>query len=67
MGSYGLKLGLVAGAIVVLGGLAIWLFSELWLRIGLITAIVVLGGALLLVAWRADRKGKAVREGLERV
>jgi Flp pilus assembly protein TadB len=67
MMGYGLKLAGVGILILLLGILGIWLFSAIWLRIGLGAAIVVVVGGLLLFAWRQDQKAKRAREGLERV
>jgi hypothetical protein len=52
---------------VLLGALAIILFEDLWLRVGLGAAMVVVFGAILLIAWRADKKAKASLAGLERI
>jgi len=49
-------------AVVLLGALAIILFEDLWLRVGLGAAMVVVFGAI-----RADKKAKASRAGLERI
>jgi Flp pilus assembly protein TadB len=64
---YGLKLAGAGIAIVLLGALAIILFEDLWLRVGLGAAMVVVFGAILLIAWRSDKKAKASRAGLERI
>lgn len=65
--SYALKLGAAGIAFLLAGAVAIVLVTNLWFRIGLGAAIVILGGGLLLLAWRTDRKAQEVREGLERV
>ena len=65
--SYALKLGGAAIAILLLGVLGIWLFGNIWARIGIGAAVVILVGGMILFAWNADRKAKATREGLERI
>ena len=65
MTSYGLKLAGAAALLILAGGLAIVIFSELWLNRGLGAAMLVVGGGLLLLAWRVDRKGRRAREGLD--
>ena len=56
---------LVAIAIFVVGLVAIFLFSELWYRIGLGAAIAVLVAVLLYLGWRTDQKDREAREELE--
>jgi Flp pilus assembly protein TadB len=65
--SYALKLAAAGIAFMLAGVVAVILVTNLWFRIGLGSAIVILGGALLLFAWRTDRKAREEREGLERV
>jgi Flp pilus assembly protein TadB len=65
--SYALKLAAAGIAFMLAGIVAVILVTNLWFRIGLGSAIVVLGGALLLFAWRTDRKAKEERAGLERI
>ncbi len=65
MVGYGLKLAGVAALLILAGGLAIAIFSEVWLNRGLGAAMLIVGGGLLLVAWRVDRKGRKAREGLD--
>ena len=64
--SYAFKLVAVGVAVLILGGFAMYLFSALWLQVGLGAAIAVVVGGLLFYAWRVDRRDKAAREGLER-
>ena len=65
--SYGFRLAGAGIALLLLGGLAIVLFSGLWVRVGLGAAIVVVVGSLLFFAWREDKKAREARAGLERV
>jgi Flp pilus assembly protein TadB len=65
--SYPLKLGLAAIAIFLAGIVAVVLFSALWFRIGLGTAVVLLSAVLIYFAWRSDRKAREARAGLERI
>jgi hypothetical protein len=65
--SYALKLAGAAIAFLIVGVVAILIFEALWFRIGLGAALIVLCGGVLLVAWRADRKARAAREGLDRI
>jgi Flp pilus assembly protein TadB len=65
MMSYGLKLG-GAGVLILLAGVvAIIVFGNIWARIGIGAAMVVVFGALLIFAWAFDRKERAKRQGLE--
>jgi hypothetical protein len=52
-------------AILLLGVLGIIIFERVWYRVGLIGALVVVFGGLLLFAWSTDRKDKAARAGLD--
>lgn len=63
--SYGLKLAGVAALLILAGGLAIAIFSNVWLERSLGAAFLIVGGGLLLIAWRVDRKGRKAREGLD--
>jgi len=63
--SYGLKLAGVAALLILAGGLAIALFGDIWMKVGLGAAFLVVGGGLLLLAWRVDRKGREARKGLD--
>ena len=65
MASYGLKLGAAAIALLIAGVVAIVIFGDIWARVGIGAAVVVLVGAVLLFAWNVDRKDKAKRQGLE--
>lgn len=63
--SYAFKLAGAAIALLLLGVLAIVIFSNIWARVGLGAAIVVVFGGLLLWAWSVDRKDKAKRAGID--
>ena len=65
MTGYALKLGGAAIVLLLAGVLAIVIFGNIWTRVGLGAAIVIVGGGLLLLAWNVDRKDKAKRAGLE--
>ena len=70
MWSYGFKLAAAAALFLVAGVAAIVIFGNIWARIGIGAAIVIVVGGLLLWAWNVDRKVKAERadlEGLPRV
>jgi Flp pilus assembly protein TadB len=63
--SYALKLAGAATAILFLGVLGIVIFGNIWARVGVGAAIVVVCGGLLLFAWNVDRKDKAKRAGID--
>ncbi|MBM2821416.1 MAG: hypothetical protein HW413_162 [Thermoleophilia bacterium] len=63
--SYALKLAGAAIAILFLGVLGIVIFGNIWARVGVGAAIVVVCGGLLLFAWNVDRKDKAKRAGID--
>jgi hypothetical protein len=62
---YVLKLGLAAVGIFLLGVVGIVLFGNIWARVGIGAALVVVCGGLLLLAWNHDRKEKELRAGLD--
>jgi len=62
---YALKLAGAAIALLLLGVLAIVIFGNIWARVGIGAAIVVICGGLLLFAWNVDRKDKAKRAGID--
>jgi len=62
---YALKLAGAAIALLLLGVLAIVIFGNIWARVGIGAAIVVLCGGLLLFAWSVDREDKAKRAGID--
>ena len=63
--SYALKLAGAAIALLVLGVIGIAIFGNIWARVGIGAAIVVVFGGLLLFAWSVDRKDKAKRAGID--
>ena len=65
MAGYGFKLAGAAIAFLLIGVLVILIFDRIWFRIGMGTALVVVFGGLLLVAWYLDRKDKAKRAGID--
>ena len=65
MASYVLKLGGAAILLLFAGVIAFVLFGNIWARVGIGAAIVVVGGGLLLFAWNVDRKGRAKRAGID--
>jgi hypothetical protein len=65
MTGYVLKLGLAAVAILIAGVIAFVIFGDIWARVGIGAAVVVVGGALLLLAWYLDRKEREKRQGIE--
>ena len=65
MARYGFKLAGAAIAFLLLGVLVILIFDRIWFRIGLGTALIVVFGGFLLVAWYLDRKEKAKRAGID--
>jgi Flp pilus assembly protein TadB len=65
MMSYGLKLGGAAVLILLIGAIAMIVFGDIWARIGIGAAMVVVFGAFLLFAWAFDRREREKRQGLE--
>ena len=65
MAGYVLKLGGAAIAILLLGVVAIAIFGNIWARVGIGAAAVIIGGILIFFAWRTDRKEKELRAGLD--
>ena len=65
MSGYVLKLAL--GAVVILGAgvIGIVVFGDIWARVGIGAATVVVVGGLLLFAWLFDRREKEKRAGIE--
>lgn len=65
MTGYALKIAAAAIGLVFLGVLGIVIFDRIWIRVGFGAAVVVVCGALLLIAWIVDRREKAKRDELE--
>ena len=63
--SYPLKLGGAAIAFFLLGVLGIVIFGNIWARIGIGAALLLVFGGLLLFAWNFDRKEKEKRGGVD--
>jgi hypothetical protein len=65
--SYALKLAGAAILVLLLGVLGIVLFGNIWSRVGIGAAVIIVGGGLLLLAWLADRKEKERRAGIDEI
>jgi drug/metabolite transporter (DMT)-like permease len=63
--SYALKLAGAAILMLFLGVLGIIIFGDIWSRIGIGAAVVVVFGGLLFFAWRTDKKDKERRAGID--
>lgn len=63
--TYAFKLAGAAIGLLLFGLLGIVIFGNVWARVGLGAALVVICAPLLLLAWRSDRKTRQAREGLE--
>jgi Flp pilus assembly protein TadB len=62
---YAFKLGGAAIAFLLLGVLVVLIFDHIWFQVGFGAALVVVFGAIILLAWNSDRKEKAKRAGLD--
>jgi hypothetical protein len=65
MWGYGLKLAAAMIGILILGFIAIWIFGDIWYRVGIGAALVVVVGGLLLGAWYIDRRGREARADID--
>jgi Flp pilus assembly protein TadB len=65
MAGYVLKLGGAAILLLFAGVIAFVIFGNIWARVGIGAAIVIIGGGLLLFAWNVDRKEREKRAGVD--
>ena len=65
MWSYGFKLAAAGILLLIVGIVAILIFSNIWARVGIGAALVIVCGGLLLFAWNVERKEKADRAGID--
>ena len=65
MWSYGFKLAGAGILLLVVGIVAIVIFSNIWARVGIGAALVIVCGGLLLFAWNSDRKAREERAGVD--
>jgi Flp pilus assembly protein TadB len=65
MWSYGFKLAAAAMLLMVAGVVAIVIFEDIWTRVGLGAAIVIVVGGLLGFAWYVNRKDRQARAGID--
>jgi Flp pilus assembly protein TadB len=65
MTSYVLKLAAAAALLLAAGVFGIVIFGNIWARVGIGAALVVVVGGLLLWAWNVDRKDREARAGVD--
>jgi hypothetical protein len=63
--SYPWKLAGAAMLMVVVAALVILIFEGIWVRVGLIGAMVVVFGGLIAFVWLLQRKDRGRRQGVD--
>jgi hypothetical protein len=65
MWSYGFRLAAAGILLLTAGVIAIIIFSNIWARVGIGAALIIVCGGLLLFAWNVDRKDREARAGID--